>query len=152
MAAVGVNYEMHLKACTGLSHASNNPFPKLRIIPSNSGRGRISSFSLTCKSHSPGGVTNDVERKRKQIVEDGFAVFQKLWSKEEILAAAPAGGSSAMVGKRQKEMLECFISNPHDVVFERKLLHPQGFRCTDDASTSAEPWWHQSWQMNFQSG
>jgi hypothetical protein len=54
MAAVGVNYEMHLKACTGLSHASNNPLPKLRIIPSNSGRGRISSFSLTCKSHSPG--------------------------------------------------------------------------------------------------
>jgi len=54
MAAVGVNYEMHLKACTGLSHASNNPFPKLRIIPSHSGRGRISSFSLTCKSHSPG--------------------------------------------------------------------------------------------------
>jgi hypothetical protein len=95
-----------------------------------------------------GGVTNDVERKRKQIVEDGFAVFQKLWSKEEILAApAPAGGSSAMVGKRQKEVLECFISNPNDVVFERKLLHPQGFRCTDDASTSAEPWWHQSWQV-----
>ena len=55
MAAVGVNYEMHLKACTGLSHASNNPFPKLRIIPSNYGvRGRISSVSLTCKSHSPG--------------------------------------------------------------------------------------------------
>ena len=54
MAAVAVNYEMHLKACAGLSHASKNPFPKLRSIPSNSGRGRIGSFSLTCKSHSPG--------------------------------------------------------------------------------------------------
>ena len=54
MAAVAVNYEMHLKAWTGLSLASNNPFPKSRIVSSNSDRGRIGSFSLTCKSHSPG--------------------------------------------------------------------------------------------------
>lgn len=93
-----------------------------------------------------GGITNDVERIRKQIVEDGFAVFKKLWSKEEILAAA-AGGASAMVGKCQKEVLECFITNPSDVVCERQLLHPRGFRCTDDACTSPEPWWHQSWQV-----
>jgi hypothetical protein len=90
--------------------------------------------------------SEDVERARKQIFEDGFALFPQMWSEEEVAAA----GVGLVVGRQQEKALNPFFRDPVAVHSQRQWVHAPGHRCTD-AATSPEPHWHESWQVGFAS-
>ena len=95
------------------------------------------------------GLTgSEADRTRKQIFEDGFAIFPRMWSKEEVSAA----GGGLRVGGEQEKALKLFLTDPVmdpvGVDSQRQWVHAPGHRCTD-AATSPEPFWHHSWQANF---
>ena len=95
-----------------------------------------------------GSELEEVERARKQIFEEGFAVFPQMWSKEEV---AEAGVGTLVVGGGQEKVLKSFLVDAVDVQSQQRWVHAPGHRCTDTA-TSPEPYWHDSWQVGFPFG
>lgn len=83
-------------------------------------------------------------KARKQIFEDGFAIFPQTWSKTDVAAA----GVELMLGSDQEKVLKSFLMDPIGVISQQQWLHAPGHRCTD-AATSPEPYWHHSWQVSF---
>lgn len=78
------------------------------------------------------------EQMRRQIFEDGFAVYPGMWSKGD--------GDAMVIAQEQQKVLESFLAESIDPERREFVNVPAGHRCTDGA-ISPEPYWHHSWQI-----
>ncbi|KAG0601028.1 hypothetical protein M758_11G078500 [Ceratodon purpureus] len=97
---------------TGRIRSSNERLGRLSGLTRLRWRSSVVRGSSSSQLGLAGSEMEEVERARKQIFEEGFAVFPQMWSKEEV---AEAGVGTLVVGGGQEKVLKSFLVDAVDV-------------------------------------